>query len=273
MYQIIEKLIVGKNSQDSCEDGYFISKKIIAVVDGGSPKGKLKWLNNKTSGWFAKELILKAFETVNPKWSNKKIISHINLALSNQYKNKEKFFYENPEEQLQAGIVFYNDLRKEIVSYGDCPILINKKLYDHSKFIDLLSTGLRSFYLRLNNLRENNKKIKNQEKIVQNIILDFLKKQSFFSNLDRPFGFPVINGLKLNHKLTIVHKVKIDDEIVLASDGYIKLKPTLKQSENYLQKYLKFDPECYKIFMSTKGIKKGNKSFDDRTYIRFKIIN
>ena len=273
MYKLIEQSIIGKQFQANCEDGLFISEKIIAVVDGGSPKGKIKWEKNKTSGWFAKELILKALKKIDPSWTNKKILEYINSYLRKEYRKNETFFYKNPEEQLQAGIVFYNDTRKEIVSYGDCPILINNELYDHSKFIDIISTGLRSFYLHLDDLGVLNKDLKNREEYSKNIILDFLTKQSFFSNLNQPFGFPVINGLKLNHKLTVTHKVKSKDMIVLASDGYIKLMPSLKESEKILKKYLSKDPECYKTFFSTKGVKKGNKSFDDRTYIRFQIIN
>ncbi|WP_027124002.1 hypothetical protein [Mycoplasmoides pirum] len=272
MIKLIEKSMIGKKNQIDCEDGYFISDKLVAVVDGGTPKGKIKWKNNKTSGWFAKELILKAFKTVDPNWSNKKIIEHINHALNLEYKNKEKFFYEHPEEQLQAGVVYYNDVSKEVVSYGDCPILINNKLYDHGKFIDLISTGLRSFYLRLVDLKAIKISKEKRNEFGRQVILDFLTKQSFFANLERPFGFPVINGLKLNHKLTIVHKVKKADEIVLASDGYIKLKNTLKASEKYLKDYLFIDPECYKDFLAAKGKNKNFKSFDDRTYLRLKII-
>lgn len=271
MYKLIEKQQVGKVSQAKCEDGLWISKDIIAVIDGGSPKGQKRWLKNHTSGWYAKELILQALKTVNPLWSNEKIINHINKPLNQAYEGNEKFFYNNPQEQLQAGIVFYNDVKKEVVSYGDCPILINNVLFDHAKFIDILSTGWRSFYLRLDDLNAINPKPTDREAFGRSVINDFIQKQSFFSNHDRPFGFPVINGLKINHKLTIVHKVKQGDEVVLASDGYIKLKRTLKQSEVALKQALKNDPECYLDFMSTKGVIKQNKSFDDRTYVRFKI--
>ena len=57
--------------------------------------------------------------------------------------------------------------------------------------------------------------------------------------------------------------------VVLASDGYPLLRPTLQQSEQDLDRLLKEDPQCCRLYESTKGLKPGNKSFDDRTYVRF----
>lgn len=56
----------------------------------------------------------------------------------------------------------------------------------------------------------------------------------------------------------------------MASDGYPFLKPTLAESEEALAHLLAYDPQCTHEFIATKGIVVGNKSFDDRTYIRFR---
>ena len=58
-------------------------------------------------------------------------------------------------------------------------------------------------------------------------------------------------------------------EVVLASDGYPFLKPTLAASEAALVEQIANDPQNIRSFIATKGIVEGNKSFDDRTYIRF----
>ena len=58
-------------------------------------------------------------------------------------------------------------------------------------------------------------------------------------------------------------------EIVLASDGYPFLEPTLAASEVALAEQIANDPQNIHSFIATKGIVEGNKSFDDRTYIRF----
>ena len=58
-------------------------------------------------------------------------------------------------------------------------------------------------------------------------------------------------------------------EIVLASDGYPELLPTLEESERALKEILAEDPLFILRHKSTKGLQKGNNSFDDRAYIRF----
>ncbi|WP_027119553.1 hypothetical protein [[Mycoplasma] testudinis] len=269
MFELKFQSTIGKISQKKNEDGYFVGKHLVAVVDGGSPKSDRKWTANKvTSGWYCKELILQAFKTVDPNWSNNRIIEYINSYVNKAYENNDHYFYEHAEDQLQAGIIFYNDLRQEIVSYGDCPCLINNTYYSHEKFIDTLSTGLRSFYLHLNDLKVIVPKPDDSNAFGRSKIQDILHYQSFFSNLNGRFGFPVINGLKLNLKLKIVHKVKAQDQIVMASDGYIKLYQSFSKTETYLKQTLKKDRLCYQEFMATKGWSNELKSYDDRTYVK-----
>ena len=65
--------------------------------------------------------------------------------------------------------------------------------------------------------------------------------------------------------------MKAGDEIVLASDGYPYLKESLEESERLLKAELTNNPLCDREYRSTKGKAEDNISFDDRTYIRFKV--
>ena len=67
-------------------------------------------------------------------------------------------------------------------------------------------------------------------------------------------------------------KVSADtQEVVLASDGYPFLCPTLAESEARLKEQIVRDPLNINTFKATKGMMTGNLSFDDRAYIRFSI--
>ena len=57
--------------------------------------------------------------------------------------------------------------------------------------------------------------------------------------------------------------------VVLASDGYPILRPTLAESETALKKALQDDPLMCRGWPSTKGLGPGRLSCDDRSYIRF----
>jgi glycerophosphoryl diester phosphodiesterase len=61
-------------------------------------------------------------------------------------------------------------------------------------------------------------------------------------------------------------------EIVLATDGYPFLCPTLHESEERLSRQRSIDPlNMGPDFQATKGFHPDNNSFDDRTYIRFRV--
>lgn len=101
-----------------------------------------------------------------------------------------------------------------------------------------------------------------------------LVRQKRFQNIgnDNPLNYYVLDGfLKDVQSAVQITPVPQDcSQIVLASDGYPYLKPTLKESETALHRILDKDPLCFREYKSTKGISGENISFDDRAYIRFR---
>jgi glycerophosphoryl diester phosphodiesterase len=65
--------------------------------------------------------------------------------------------------------------------------------------------------------------------------------------------------------------MKLGDRIILASDGYPELFDTLEETERYLFQMLTKDPLCIHELRGTKGVRPGNQSFDDRSYISFRV--
>ena len=65
--------------------------------------------------------------------------------------------------------------------------------------------------------------------------------------------------------------VSVRSSAVLASDGYPTLLPTLRDTEKALAKQLADDPQNIHSFVATKGLVEGNKSFDDRAYVRLTV--
>ena len=102
----------------------------------------------------------------------------------------------------------------------------------------------------------------------RDMIREMLNKQFLLENAGGEYGYPVFNGRGKVQKVDIV-EVPPGSEVVLASDGYPILMASLEESEKKLIELMKSDPLCYKEYKSTKGLTKGNVSFDDRTYLRF----
>ena len=83
------------------------------------------------------------------------------------------------------------------------------------------------------------------------------------------FGYDVINGGDICPNNVIIYPVKPGDRIILASDGYPELFDTLDETESHLFRLLEKDPMCIHELRGTKGVRPGNQSFDDRSYISF----
>ena len=74
------------------------------------------------------------------------------------------------------------------------------------------------------------------------MILPFLRLQSQFANKRGPFGYFVFDGFTdMTYPIRTV-PVSPGDEVVLASDGYPLLRPTLDESERELQRLRSEDP-------------------------------
>ena len=81
--------------------------------------------------------------------------------------------------------------------------------------------------------------------------------------------YAVIDGTPIYMPGTRV--VKASHSVVLASDGYSTLLPTLSESEEALAQHLTEDPQNIGDLVATKGLVEGNISFDDRAYIKLTL--
>jgi len=266
---IIEKFLESKfDNPNLCEDGIFHNESFIAVIDGVTPKGVIRW-NNQSSGYHAKELLLMGLSQLSGLETAEQAFKFLNSILHREYGEKAEYFLSNPEERLQATLVIYSIYHKQIWCFGDCQYMINELIFTNEMKIDALLAEVRSVYLHLMILEG-----KTIEELLacdpsQEIIFPLLKKQFHFSNSDLDYGFSVLDGFCNNFKNIIVHSVPEHSTIVLASDGYPDIKSTLLLSEIELESIKQNDPLCINQYKSTRGFTNGKKSLDDRAYIRF----
>lgn len=266
--RIIEKFTKSKSTDANAnEDGYLITENYIAVIDGATSKTEMM-TSGKTGGRILKDIIMDAIKELKGGEESSSAICAI-----------QKVILEKASEErighASASAIIYSIKKQEIWSIGDCQAYVGKKHYINAKEIDIILSQARTVAVRayleegttVQELLEHDK--------CRELILPFLKLQVAFENKKVPLGYCVFNNITngevFPYEMATVIPVTEPAEIVLASDGYPLLKTTLAESEEMLQRVLKEDPLCYQIVPSTKGIQKGNCSFDDRTYIRFQI--
>ena len=293
--KIIESKIVGKKSQESCEDGMVITDDFIAVIDGSTSKTPKHLNPDMKNGRYAMMLIseyireeLKAEASVDDFCQG--VTAYIYNKVYEKLGGKERL-KEHPEERLTASAILYSRTRNEVWMVGDCQAIIDGKLYENGKpyeqeiarkRVELIEQGLSPAEAR---------------KQIEPLLIEAMLsgQNQTYPVID---GFPVyregVKVVSLSDSSSVQDSVSLSDscsvqdpvscpgsasasdtipssssEIVLASDGYPFLKPTLAASETALAEQIANDPQNIHSFIATKGIVEGNKSFDDRTYIRF----
>ncbi len=263
--QIIESFIKGKaKDQTLCEDLLVITDDFVAVIDGVTAKTN-KLVNNKTGGRIAAETIENTIKTMNKNISVYDFAKLITENISALYEtNEEKGF-------IAATVIVYSKAKREIWNIGDCQCIINGNKHLHEKKIDVDLTEKRVYFIKealKNGITKDDLLIND---IGREHIMPYLKEQHKYANKECEYGYPVVNGTPIPQNMIITYTVNYGDEIVLASDGYPFICDSLEESEKLLKKELKENPLCYINYKSTKGIKKGNLAFDDRTYVKIKI--
>ena len=149
--------------------------------------------------------------------------------------------------------------------------MINGVAKTHAKEVDDLFSSVRAFVIAAYLKQGGDPDALYEHDVGREAVLPFLKVQSLFANSDEPFGYPVLNGTGINQGQTVIYSLQAGDHVVLASDGYPKLFPTLTESEENLQRILATDPLSIGENRETKLKVKGNLSFDDRSYLSFYV--
>ena len=283
--KIIESSIIGKKSQEACEDGMVVTDDFIAVIDGSTSKTPKHLNPDMKNGRYAMMLISEYIrEELKADASVDEFCQGVTAYIYNKVYEKlgvEERLKKHPEERLTASAILYSRIRNEVWMVGDCQAIIAGKLYENGKpyeekiarkRVELIAQGLSPAEAR---------------KQIEPLLIEAMLsgQNQTYTVID---GFPIYReGVKVvsvsdscsvpasdsvpcSGSVSASGTISVSSsEIVLASDGYPFLEPTLAASEAALAEQIANDPQNIHSFIATKGIVEGNKSFDDRTYIRF----
>ena len=277
---IIESIIIGKKSQEACEDGMVITDDFIAVIDGSTSKTPKHLNPDMKNGRYAMMLISEYIrEELKADASVDDFCQGVTAYIYNKVYEKlgvEERLKEHPEERLTASAILYSRTRNEVWMVGDCQATIDGKLYENGKPYEEKIARKRA------ELIEQGLSPAEARKQIEPLLIEAMLsgQNKTYTVID---GFPIyqegvkVVALKMKPASSCIetyfqeHSKPVSslNEVVLASDGYPFLKPTLAASEAALAEQIANDPQNIRSFIATKGIVEGNKSFDDRTYIRF----
>ena len=265
--KIIESSIIGKKSQEACEDGMVVTDDFIAVIDGSTSKTPKHLNPDMKNGRYAMMLISEYIrEELKTDASVDEFCQGVTAYIYNKVYEKlgvEERLKEHPEERLTASAILYSRTRNEVWMVGDCQAIIAGKLYENGKpyeekiarkRVELIAQGLSPAEAR--------------KQIEPLLIKAMLSGQNLtYTVID---GFPIyregVKVVSVSDSSSVQDSVSSSDsvpcsdsasasdtipssssEIVLASDGYPFLKPSLAASEAALAEQI---PNCLRSNLS-----------------------
>ena len=268
--RVIEQYTQAKSTTTPSEDAVVVTSSYAAVIDGATPKTSFRYPTGETPGQYAARILAQAIAQLPRQADAYEATQRLTAAL-----------HQGPGilpcDRPIASCIIYSEARHEVWLLGDChyatlsahePALQH---FGHDKAIDhLLADWRRSVivsYLQ--------RGVMTPDQILaddpgRRIIQPHITGQVRFQNLgsSHRLAYCMLDGEPIPRQLIRID-VLADDvtQLILASDGYPVLLPTLRQSEERLQALLAEDPLCIGPLSGTKGLRPGCDSFDDRSYL------
>ena len=265
--KIIEKYSIGKKEGTPCEDGWVVTENFAAVVDGSTAKIKLA-PGQENPGHLAMRLVCDAIRQLPAQATKEEAAVLLTEAVA--------------ADQTFAGIgyrptcsaVIYTNARKEVWFIGDCQGRWLGQTYKFEKLVDKVLIDIRCrairYYLTHGYTEDDIKQNDKGREFIYDAMLDQLHFQND-PDPHNPYAYPVIDGQPINPAHIRCYSVADAQELILTSDGYPKVFDTLEETEAYLADVLAKDPLCINENPASKCLVAGNRSFDDRTYLKLEL--
>jgi glycerophosphoryl diester phosphodiesterase len=272
--QIIEQSIVAKNPTKKCEDGIVVTKDYIAVIDGSTSKTDRRFSLFRSNGRYCMQLVNRYIRKAKGNLTCRQFCNGVTSAIARHYSRRDMLrLAEHPEERLTASAIVYSRLNREIWMIGDCQCLVGNDemeagsftFFDNPKPYEQELAEQRAVIINGSNMPKEQflEHDTAREAIIPHMLETMQQQNKKYAVID---GFPIPQQC--------VRIITLDFqpwEVVLASDGYPFLEPTLAASEERLAWQRTHDPLNIGQFKATKAFAAGNNSFDDRAYIRFRV--
>ena len=287
--EIVESYLKSKmGKDDGGEDRLVLGPRFFGVVDGATDKSGLNWGTQKVprkGGYVLANIVKEVLESDYISDKNyAEILDIINEKIHLAAKSVD-IDLSNESNRSDVGFAVYDAKENKMVYIHDCNFAFIGKDGDftahyNEKPLDSLTGSIRSAVA--NWYSQNGVDPFANGDLARKAIQPGLDKQlsiqnqGFESDEEWFFGVPkklvaykTINGFPTTLD---THSVPQNtSEIVLSSDGFNVLKPTLDETLSVLQNQMKKDPHCIDELKSTKGLVEGNISFDDASYLRVRL--
>ena len=244
----------------------------VAVIDGSTSKAARQILPDMRNGRLAMLLVDQALRQVSATATMKECCAMVTATISEAYHRHgidPSRLIDHPKERLTASAAIFSRHCGEVWLVGDCQCLVDGAYHDNAKPEEGRIAFERSEIIH-HMLATGESDIASLQR--HDVGRDLIVHKIVRTCQDQNKEFAVFDGFSVATEKVKVISVPLPCEVVLSTDGYPFLLPSLHDSEAALARQLSADPLCIDSYLATKGLMAGQVSFDDRAYVRFRVI-
>lgn len=278
--KVIERHLESKTGDPSGgEDRLVEGPEYYAVIDGATDHTGNDWGNGRTGGQALADIVSDTLSSPAAPLDPSELMEKINARI-NEAANVARIDLSEVKNRADVTFAAFVPKRNAVYHIHDCTFAFVKRdgafeVHSHEKLVDGLTSELRACVLCF--LWQNGiDAISGDDDMGRDFIWPILRAQPELQNIDaddqeRWFGIPKgrLAYRTLNGMPTTISETPVPagvSEIVLASDGFKDIRPTLKESIDLLKLQQRLDPCCIGPLKGTKRVK-GN-TFDDTSFLR-----
>ncbi|MFF9025163.1 hypothetical protein [Streptomyces eurythermus] len=269
---VIEQRVTSKAGlQGPCEDGIVVTPHHAAVIDGATDKSCMHF-EGVSGGQFAMQACAQAIANLAPDADASTAVQRLTETLRSRLPDKLSI-----SDRPSAVVAIYSAQRREIWRVGDVSIWydgMSPRGGAHQNRVDFYASGVRAAVLTAELISGRTVEELRGEDYGRAAILPLLVRQGVFANNPDAgeWAYGAINGNPVPESLVETYPIPEGARtVILASDGYPLVLPTLDETEKQLHDLLREDPLCIGPLKGTKGVRPGAESYDDRSYLRLAV--
>jgi hypothetical protein len=266
-WSVDDVFVEGKQCDRDCEDVIVVSDHFVAVIDGATDASGAVFAG-KSGGKFAADVIAEALRGMPASVGPRVLADRLTGALATAVEAAVGSLSPDTRWPV-ASVVCLAPAARQVWRIGDCQALVGNTLHPGAKRVDDASCGFRAVI---------NAALLAKGASVEQILEEdpgaaaarpLVDLQQHLANTAGPWGYGCVNGRPiLDEHIEVFSVPRGQCRVVLASDGYPVLQPTLKESEDQLAKLMASDPAAVgDLWQMGKSLRPGSRAMDDRAFV------
>ncbi|GAA2537167.1 hypothetical protein GCM10010435_00140 [Winogradskya consettensis] len=262
--EVVERFVAGKNGDPArCEDAIVETRHHFAVIDGATDISGRSY-DGMSGGRWAMVACAQALLTLADDIDAYAAVASLTRTLADRVDPDL-----SPAERPSAAVTIFSVTRREIWQIGDVGFAyagLDPAVGQPRKRIDQIAADFRAAVIAASAPVDLDTEDPGRE-----AVRALVGRQGNLRNTVGPYAYAGIDGRPVPPSLIVVHPLPATiTDLIIASDGYPVIHPTLAETEAILATLIARDPWCVAELAGTKGVRRGQISFDDRSYLRLR---